>query len=48
MPALTFRNVVVIGLLIALVLLPVYAQVADDRFMLTASSSWRWRRSVST
>jgi branched-chain amino acid transport system permease protein len=35
MPTLTLRNVVVAALLVALTLLPVYAQVADDRFMLT-------------
>lgn len=35
MPALTLRNTVVGALLIALVLLPVYAHFAQDRFMLT-------------
>jgi branched-chain amino acid transport system permease protein len=35
MPALTLRNIVVAALLIALALLPVYAQLAHDRFMLT-------------
>ena len=35
MPTLNLRNVVVAALLIALTLLPVYAHLADDRFMLT-------------
>jgi branched-chain amino acid transport system permease protein len=35
MPALHLRNAVVGALLIALVLLPVYAQIAHDRFVLT-------------
>src|SRR5690606_11066779 len=35
MPPLTFRNVVVAVLLIALALLPVYSQLSDDRFTLT-------------
>jgi branched-chain amino acid transport system permease protein len=35
MPALTLRNIVVAVLLLALALLPVYAHLANDRFMLT-------------
>lgn len=35
MPALTVRNIVVAVLLVALALLPLYAQLAHDRFLLT-------------
>ncbi|MBS0248438.1 MAG: branched-chain amino acid ABC transporter permease [Proteobacteria bacterium] len=35
MPALTLRNIVVGALMVALILLPVYAQLADDRFLMT-------------
>ncbi|MCF8478156.1 MAG: branched-chain amino acid ABC transporter permease [Pseudolabrys sp.] len=35
MPALTLRNILVTALLIALALLPLYAELAQDRFMVT-------------